>query len=83
MKAGPHRKIRSLSTTVELMKFYKQKHDKEFYEYYKERLRKAFLDFLEMDLPLGKKVRMFKYFILFIRHLGVKNTLYYFLNLFK
>jgi len=77
MKAGPHRKIRSLSTTVELMKFYKQKHDIDFYYYFVTRIKKTLLDLVEYKLTAKNKKILISYIIKNAPHIGIKNSLYY------
>ncbi len=77
MKAELHKKTQSLSTFVELMKFYKQKNDIDFYNYFVKRIQKTLLDLVEYDLT-GKNKKILAAFITkYAPHIGVKNSLYY------
>jgi len=77
MKAELHKKIQSLSTFVELMKFYKQRNDKDFYKYFINRIQKALLEILEQDLSRKNKNKLALNIIKTSAHLGLKNSLYY------
>ncbi|HOV12158.1 MAG TPA: glycosyltransferase [Bacteroidales bacterium] len=77
MKTGIEKMIKSLSTSVELMKFYKQRNDKDFYEYFINRIQKALLEILEQVLSRKNKNKLALRIIKLSGYLGLKNSLYY------
>lgn len=77
MKTGIEKMIKSLSTSVELMKFYKQRNDKDFYEYFTKRTQKGLLEILEQDLSHKNKKQLALNIIKTFGYLGLKNSFYY------
>lgn len=77
MKTDAERKIRALATPLELMKFYDNQNDKEFYEYFKDNARKLILSLLENKLSKKQKKHIIKKICSHLSDLGFRNSFYY------
>ncbi|HOY33071.1 MAG TPA: glycosyltransferase [Bacteroidales bacterium] len=77
MKTDVERKIRTLATPLELMKFYNKRNDRAFYEYYKDSARKLILSLLENKLSKKQKKHIIKKICTHLNDLGLRNSFYY------
>jgi len=81
-KSKIERELKSLSTPIELMKFYKKKKDLEFYEYFKRKTQIGILSIIEKNLTFPDKKFLYKILIKYCKCLGCKNSFYYLKKLF-
>jgi glycosyltransferase involved in cell wall biosynthesis len=77
MKTNIERKLKSLSTTIELLKFYKTKNDKKFIDYFTQRTKKTILSLLECKLTFKQKKYSIAIVFSIIRYLKIKDSLFY------
>jgi len=77
MKSSAERKIKSILTPAELMLFYKEKGDNEFFEYFRNRTQRAILSMFEHRLPLQYKKKLLKLIFSYAPYLGARNIVYY------